>query len=104
VPGSAGADGWSDRRRERMREAFDDLLAVPSPSGEEAAMQTRVATLLSDLGFDVYEWDVDPDALADNPSFPDPTTLDTADRPSVGGVLELGDPDSDAGRTLVLNA
>lgn len=85
-----------------IREFTDALLAFETTAGDEAEAQAWFRDRLDEFGFDLYEWAADADRLAEHPSFPDdPADIDVADRPSVGGVLELGDPD--AGPTLVLN-
>jgi acetylornithine deacetylase len=85
-----------------LREFAAALVAFESTDGEEAAVSAWLADRLDEFGFDVYEWTADADRLADHPSFPDdPDAIDTVDRPCVGGVLAVGDPDS--GPTVVLN-
>ncbi len=82
-------------------EAFlDRLLRFDTTDGNEAEAQAWFAEELDRMGLEVYEWEADPEGLADHPSFPDdPAEIDADGRPSVGGVLELGS----GGRTLVLN-
>jgi acetylornithine deacetylase len=84
-----------------MRETVEGLVSFASYPGDEAPVQSWLRDRLDGLGFRTYEWEPDADALAAHPSFPPVETLDLADRPSVAGVLELGDPD--AGPTVVLN-
>jgi acetylornithine deacetylase len=85
-----------------LREFVERLLEFDTTGGNEAPAQAWLADQLAGLGFSTYEWTADADRLAAHPSFPDgPAEIPTADRPSVAGVLELGDPD--AGPTLVLN-
>jgi acetylornithine deacetylase len=84
------------------REFVEEYLRFDSVTGEEDPVQEWLRKRLDDLGFETYEWLGDPEQLAAHPSFPDdPTEIDTEGRPSVGGVLEFGDPD--AGPTLVFN-
>ncbi len=95
-------DDFGDAYGERARETVERLVAFESTQGEEAPAQEWLETELRDLGFSTYEWTADAERLAEHSSFPDdPADIDVADRPSVAGVLELGDPD--AGPTLVLN-
>lgn len=83
------------------RRAFvERLLRFDTSAGNEGPAQAWLRDRLDDLGFEVYEWTADPTALADHPSFPDEPDASFADRPSVGGVLELG---TGEGPTLVLN-
>ncbi|SFR63330.1 acetylornithine deacetylase [Halogeometricum rufum] len=80
----------------------DEFLRFDTTDGNEAAAQAWFRDRLEAFGFDVYEWRADAERLAAHSSFPDdPAEIAVADRPSVGGVVEFGDPD--AGRTLVLN-
>ncbi|MXV62966.1 M20/M25/M40 family metallo-hydrolase [Natronorubrum sp. JWXQ-INN-674] len=94
------ATAWDDE----LRSFADELCQFETTAGndDEAAAQRWVADALEEWGFETYRWEADPEALAEHPSFPDnPDDIETATRPSVGGVLEFGDPD--AGKTLVLN-
>jgi acetylornithine deacetylase len=85
-----------------LRTFASRLVEFESTAGNEAAVTTWLSSSLEDLGFDVYEWTADAERLAAHPSFPDdPDDIVVDGRPSVGGVLELGDPD--AGPTVVLN-
>jgi acetylornithine deacetylase len=85
-----------------LRELAAGLVGFESTAGNEAPAQDWLAGRLETLGFETYRWRADAEALSDHSSFPDdPDDIPTADRPSVAGVLELGDPD--AGPTLVLN-
>ena len=85
-----------------MRTLVEDLLRVDTSGGNEAPAQAILRETLHDHGFEVHEWTADADRLAAHPDFPEAEALDVADRPSVAGVIEFGDPD--AGPTLVLNA
>ncbi|MDG5817906.1 ArgE/DapE family deacylase [Natronococcus sp. A-GB7] len=85
-----------------LRAFADELCGFETTAGNEAPAQQWIEGTLESAGFETYRWEADAETLADHPSFPDdPTDIETTDRPSVGGVLEFGDPD--AGRTLVLN-
>ena len=84
-----------------MREALEGFVSFDSYPGEEAPAQAWLRGRLEALGFETYEWEPDAIALESHPSFPPAETLDLEDRPSVAGVLELGEPE--AGPTLVLN-
>jgi acetylornithine deacetylase len=77
------------------------LLRFKTTSGNEQQAQEWVESELAALGYDVYTWDAPAEELAEFDEFPSASEIDTAERPSVGGVLEFGDPD--AGPTLVLN-
>ncbi len=84
------------------REFASELVSFASTDANEAPVSAWFSARLEELGFETYEWDVDAALLAEHRSFPDdPDSIRAADRRSVGGVLDLGDPD--AGPTLVLN-
>ena len=85
-----------------LQEFASRLVGFASTTGDEAAVAAWFESRLAGCGFETYTWQPDADRLASHPSFPDePREIDTDDRPSVGGVLEFGDPD--AGPTVVLN-
>jgi acetylornithine deacetylase len=86
---------------DELRRFTEELLRFDTTDGREGPAQEWVASRLADLGFDVYRWEADADRLAEHPSFPEAAALATENRPSVAGVLELGNPD--AGPTVVLN-
>jgi acetylornithine deacetylase len=95
-------DDFAEERDAELRAFIERLLRFDTTDGAEAPAQRWLRDRLDELGFETYEWTADAEALADHPSFPDdPAKIPVEDRPSVGGVLEFGDPD--AGRTLVLN-
>jgi acetylornithine deacetylase len=87
--------------RDRLRALAERLVGFETTAGSEAPAQSWLRDRLAELGFETYTWTADAAALAAHPSFPPAAELDVADRPSVAGVLEVGDPDS--GPTLVLN-
>ena len=85
-----------------LRSFVSDFLRFESTAGNEEPVQQWLSEQLSAFGFETYEWHADADRLSSHPSFPDdPDDILVAGRPSVGGVLEFGDPD--AGPTIVLN-
>ncbi|MEF8842215.1 MAG: ArgE/DapE family deacylase [Haloarculaceae archaeon] len=88
-------------RIEEMRKTLEEFVSFASYPGEEAPVQSWFRSRLEEYGFRTYEWEPDAEALGSHPSFPPAETLDLADRPSVGGVLELGSPDQ--GPTVVLD-
>ncbi|UTF54266.1 M20/M25/M40 family metallo-hydrolase [Natronosalvus rutilus] len=89
---------WDDD----LREFVDTCCSFETTAGNEKPAQVWLREELEAAGFRTYTWEADPVVLAEHPSFPDdPDDIETADRPSVAGVLEFGDPD--AGPTLVLN-
>ena len=85
-----------------FRAFAEELLGFDTTGGNEAPANRWFRDTLDEMGFETYEWTADAEALAAHSSFPDdPAEIEAADRPSVGGVIEFGDPE--AGRTLVLN-
>ncbi|WP_232703522.1 M20 family metallopeptidase [Halobacterium wangiae] len=85
-----------------LQEFASRLVGFASTTGDEADAAAWFRSRLDELGFETCVWEPDAARLAAHPSFPDdPREIDTEDRPSVGGVLEFGDPD--AGPTVVLN-
>ena len=84
------------------REFVARFVSFESTDGEEGEAAAWFADWLDEFGFETHEWEADAERLAEHPSFPDDSAdIDVAGRPSVGGVLEFGNPD--AGPTLVLN-
>lgn len=92
---------FADTYDEEFEQFTEELLRFESTSGEEKPAQEWFETRLGELGFDTYRWEADAESLATISSFPDPSDINAADRPSVAGVLEFGDPTM--GPTLVLN-
>ncbi|MFC7156066.1 M20 family metallopeptidase [Halomarina halobia] len=93
---------FATRYGDDLRSFVERLVSFDSTPGNEAPIQRFVRERLDELGFETVEWTADAERLAAHPSFPDdPAAIEVADRPSIGGILELGDPD--AGPTLVLN-
>ncbi|WP_255170963.1 M20 family metallopeptidase [Natrononativus amylolyticus] len=93
--------GVAPEYEDDQREFVEELIRFESTSGNEQPAQTWFRDRLEELGFETYTWEADAARLATLEPFPDADEIDAADRPSVGGVLEFGDPE--AGPTLVLN-
>ncbi|WP_101294313.1 M20/M25/M40 family metallo-hydrolase [Halegenticoccus soli] len=93
---------FTDRYEDELREFVESLLRFDTTACDERPAQEWFAERLEGLGFETFVWTADPERLAEHPSFPaDLADEAIVDRPSVGGVLEFGDPE--AGPTLVLN-
>ena len=87
---------------DELQSITDGLVAFDTTAGNETPAQEWLEKRLTDLDFETYSWTADPTLLASHPSFPnDPDDIQTTNRPSIAGVLELGDPTT--GPTLVLN-
>ncbi|QLG26105.1 M20/M25/M40 family metallo-hydrolase [Halorarum halophilum] len=85
-----------------LRTFVESFLGFDTTDGGERDAQEWVLDRLASFGFDTYEWTADAERLATHPEFPDdPDEIPVADRPSVAGVAEFGDPE--AGPTVVLN-
>lgn len=85
-----------------LREFAASLVEFDTTGGRERELVDWLEERLAAWGFETYRWTADPLELATHPSFPeDPDEIPVADRPSVGGVLEFGDPKE--GPTVVLN-
>ncbi|QLG63385.1 M20/M25/M40 family metallo-hydrolase [Halorarum salinum] len=85
-----------------LRGFVESLLRYDTTEGGERDAQEWVLDRLDSYGFETYEWTADAERLATHPEFPDdPGEIPAADRPSVAGVAEFGDPE--AGPTVVLN-
>lgn len=83
------------------REFAKRFLEFDTTSGNEAPAQKWFKAQLSELGFETFQWEADPEYLASHPSFPDdPNEITTENRSNVAGVLELG---SGEGPTLLYN-
>jgi acetylornithine deacetylase len=67
-PAELAAVGAVDR--DRIADDLAALVAVPSVTGDEAAVQTEVALRMTTAGLEVERTDADPVALADDPDFP----------------------------------
>jgi acetylornithine deacetylase len=97
---------------DELRTFVERLCSFDTTGGNEGPAQEWFAERLSEMGFETYEWTTNAEELSEHPSFPDdPADIEhteasaggpsLAERPSVAGVLEFGDPDD--GPTLVLN-
>ena len=85
-----------------LRSFVEELLRFETTAGNERPAQEWLCDQLHERGFLTHQWTADPDELTTHPSFPDSSNeIETANRPSVAGVAEFGDPES--GPTLVLN-
>lgn len=80
-------------------ELLGGLLAIPSPTGSEAAAQAWVAEQYLELGLEVDVFDCDAEALASLPDW-SPSASSYENRPNVVGVWK----GTGGGRSLILNA
>ncbi|WP_435361499.1 M20/M25/M40 family metallo-hydrolase [Haloarchaeobius sp. DFWS5] len=92
------AETWADD----LRGFVEQLLRFDTTDGNEAAAQMWLRDQFEAFDFETYQWEADAEELAAHPSFPDdPADIEVAARPSVAGVVEVGEVE--AGPTLVLN-
>lgn len=64
-----------------LRTVVERLCQFETTDGNEAPAATWFRDLLADNGFETYEWEADPDALAAHSSFPDdPADIDAAEQ------------------------
>ena len=81
------------------RDQLQAMVRVPSPMGEEGAVQQLVIERLRDLGLAIDQFDIDPVVLAGVPGF-NRTVQNYSGRPCVVGVAR----GNGGGRSLILNA
>lgn len=88
-----------DRLQGETIERLQELVRIPSVTGEEHDVQQAVARQMAELGLEVDQWEPDVDQLAEFAE--DVGTFDSlAGRPNVVGKL----PGNGSGRSLILNA
>ena len=56
--------------RERITTDLETLVAIPSITGDESAVQDEVTRLMAAAGLDVISFDADPDEMARDPAWP----------------------------------
>ncbi len=90
-----------DGLREVLIATLQDLVRVPSLTGEEGAVQRVVARHMADLGLEVDVWEPDPESMAPHlEAVGLPESGSWAGRPNVVGTLR----GSGGGRSLILNS
>ena len=87
-----------DERRDEIVGFLKDLVAIPSVTGEEAAIQEFITTKLKAMGLGVDTWVPDKEALKKHPAYVH-TELDYANRPNVVGLYK----GTGGGRSLLFN-
>ena len=87
-----------DERREEIIQFLKKLVATPSVTGDELAIQEFIARRLKEMGLEVDVWEPDLNALKKHPAYV-PVERDYKDRPNVVGIYR----GSGNGRSLLFN-
>ncbi|GGE53419.1 acetylornithine deacetylase [Primorskyibacter flagellatus] len=77
----------------------EDLIRYPSLRGQEQTAQDFLARALSQRGYDLDRWRIDPEEIRHHPGF-SPVTVDYSNAYNVVGTLR---PKAEQGRSLILN-
>jgi acetylornithine deacetylase len=88
-----------ERRQDELIAAVQDLVRIPSLTGEEGAAQAFMARRLTDLGFAVTQFEADPAALRHHPEYID-QPWPYQGRPNVIGKIQGARPGAPS---LILN-
>ena len=88
-----------EKLRSDLISMLQDLVRIPSLTGDEAAVQDRVELFMRDLGLEIDRWEPDAAELAPYAEFVGEFSS-LAGRPNVVGVW----PGAGGGRSLILNA
>ena len=87
-----------EARQDEVVGFLSELVAIPSVTGEEAAIQEFLAARLKAMGLDVDMWDLDNEELSKHPAYL-PSPYPTPGRPNVVAVRK----GSGNGRSLLFN-
>jgi len=87
-----------DQNRDKAITFLQKMIAIPSVTGDEAAIQKFVADYMSGIGIEVDMWDTDWEELKKHPAYR-PVDRGYEGRPNIVGTLK----GSGGGRTLLLN-
>lgn len=83
---------------DRVREDLSNLIAIPSVTGDEVAVQDEMTQMMAAAGLDVISFDADPDELATDHAWPG-SEMEREALPVVAGTLR---GDDDGPRLLLL--
>jgi len=89
---------WIDRERERIVGFLQDLIKIPSVTGEEGEIQQFIARRLRQMGLSIDVWEPDWAALSQHPAYVE-VSSGYKGRPNVVGLL----PGSGGGKSLLFN-
>jgi acetylornithine deacetylase len=87
-----------DQNRDKAIIFLQKMIAIPSVTGDEAAIQKFVADYMSGIGIEVDMWDTDWEELKKHPAYR-PVDRGYEGRPNIVGTLK----GSGGGRSLLLN-
>ena len=87
-----------DQNRDKAITFLQKMIAIPSVTGDEAAIQKFVADYMSGIGIEVDMWDTDWEELKKHPAYR-PVDRGYEGRPNIVGTLK----GSGGGRSLLLN-
>src|SRR5829696_1265170 len=87
-----------DQNRDKAITFLQKMIAIPSVTGDEAAIQKFVADYMSGIGIEVDMWDTDWEELKNHPAYR-PVDRGYEGRPNIVGTLK----GSGGGRSLLLN-
>jgi acetylornithine deacetylase len=87
-----------DQNRDKAITFLQKMIAIPSVTGDEAAIQKFVADHMSSIGIEVDMWDTDWEELKKHPAYR-PVDRGYEGRPNIVGTLK----GSGGGRSLLLN-
>jgi acetylornithine deacetylase len=87
-----------DASKDHAIKFLQDMVAIPSVTGDEAAIQTHMSTYLKKIGLDVDMWETDWEGLKKHPGYR-PVARGYENRPNIVATLK----GSGGGRSLLLN-
>ena len=87
-----------DASRDQAIDFLRKMIAIPSVTGDEAAIQTFVSKTMSEIGLKVDMWETDWEALKTHPGYR-PVQRGYEGRPNIVGILK----GTGGGRSLLLN-
>jgi len=87
-----------ENNQENSIKFLQEMIAIPSVTGDEAAIQAFVADYMNRIGLDVDMWETDWEELKKHPGYR-PVAIGYEGRPNIVGTLK----GSGGGRSLLLN-
>lgn len=87
-----------DNNRDAAVKFLQEMIAIPSVTGDEAAIQDFVATHMKSIGLEVDMWETDWDELKKYPGYR-PVSVGYENRPNIVGIHK----GTGGGRSLLLN-
>lgn len=87
-----------DANKENAIQFLQEMIAIPSVTGDEAAIQDFVSNYMTNIGLDVDMWETDWEALKQHPGYR-PVAMGYEGRPNIVATLK----GTGGGRSLLLN-